>query len=137
MQGDVCRIVPTSEAVPASKTSFTLFSLLGDQLKGKEGTINTSSVKSKYVGLYFSAHWCPPCRGKWICSPKSAMSHSLTPSLSPPGFTPKLAEFYKAFQLNHADEFEIVFISSDKDQVRAASIHLPSILLHLPSTSII
>jgi len=45
------------------------------------------------VGLYFSAHWCPPCRG----------------------FTPKLAESYKELKAS-GKQFEIVFISSDKDE---------------------
>merc|ERR1712217_163727 len=45
----------------------------------------------KPIGLYFSAHWCPPCRG----------------------FTPKLAEFYKD---GLKDKMEIVFVSSDRDQ---------------------
>jgi len=44
------------------------------------------------VMIYFSAHWCPPCRG----------------------FTPQLATYYKS----HKDKFnfETVFVSSDKDQ---------------------
>jgi nucleoredoxin len=45
----------------------------------------------KAIGLYFSAHWCPPCRG----------------------FTPKLAEFYKD---GLKDKMEIFFVSSDRDQ---------------------
>jgi len=53
-----------------------------------------SSVK--IVGIYFSAHWCPPCRG----------------------FTPKLAEFYKREKAGpKGAEFEIVFVSSDRDLV--------------------
>jgi len=45
----------------------------------------------KAIGLYFSAHWCPPCRG----------------------FTPKLAEFYTK---GLKDKMEIFFVSSDRDQ---------------------
>lgn len=69
-------------------------SLLGDNLMGKSGEVKTENIggEGKTVGLYFSAHWCPPCRG----------------------FTPKLAEFYKKY---HKDKnFEIVFVSSDKDE---------------------
>lgn len=45
----------------------------------------------KYVALYFSAHWCPPCRA----------------------FTPKLVEWYKGFKATHPD-FELVFVSADR-----------------------
>ena len=44
------------------------------------------------LARYFSAHWCPPCRG----------------------FTPKLAEWY-AKDLS-AKGLQVVFVSSDKDQ---------------------
>jgi nucleoredoxin len=47
----------------------------------------------KYTALYFSAHWCPPCRM----------------------FTPKLVEWYKDFKAKHPD-FELVFVSSDRDE---------------------
>jgi len=45
----------------------------------------------RYIGLYFSAHWCPPCKA----------------------FTPKLAGWYNA---GLKDRMEIVFISSDSDE---------------------
>merc|ERR1712151_987045 len=45
----------------------------------------------KPIGLYFSAHWCPPCRG----------------------FTPKLADFYES---GLKEKMEIVFVSSDRDE---------------------
>jgi nucleoredoxin len=41
--------------------------------------------------IYFSAHWCPPCRA----------------------FTPKLVSFYKENKAAHADKFDIVFVSRD------------------------
>lgn len=47
----------------------------------------------KYVALYYSAHWCPPCRM----------------------FTPKLVEWYNGFKASHPD-FELVFVSSDRDE---------------------
>merc|ERR1712187_446624 len=68
--------------------------IFGDSLLTKEGLKPTEEVLSgkSAVGVYFSAHWCPPCRG----------------------FTPKLAEMYsKTFK---AKGFEVVFVSSDKDQ---------------------
>jgi len=82
----------------------TLKSSLGSKLnrKNKDGTITEvatdDALKGKNVALYFSAHWCPPCRG----------------------FTPKLAELYKKMRAQVAagkrkDDFEFVFVSSDRD----------------------
>jgi len=71
-----------------------LVELLGDKLQSGKETVNTAdAVKGKVaIGLYFSAHWCPPCRG----------------------FTPKLAEWYtKSYK---AKGLEIVFVSSDRDE---------------------
>lgn len=70
-----------------------LSDIIGTQLLNKDSKVEVESLKGKVVGLYFSAHWCPPCRG----------------------FTPKLAEQYKALQAA-GKPFEIVFISSDKSQ---------------------
>jgi nucleoredoxin len=73
-----------------------LETLLGTELvdgRGQKVAVKTLSGNDKVVGLYFSAHWCPPCRG----------------------FTPKLAEFYVATKASHGDKLEIVFISSDRD----------------------
>jgi len=67
--------------------------LFGDVLLTKDGEKATSEVlKGKVVGIYFSAHWCPPCRG----------------------FTPKLAEWYKKDLQGKG--LEVVFVSSDKDE---------------------
>jgi len=71
-------VPPTKEEKAASALK-----LLGPELLEKAG--------GKPMGLYFSAHWCPPCRG----------------------FTPKLADFYN-FGLK--EKMEIIFVSSDKDQ---------------------
>ena len=54
-----------------------------------------ADIKShKFVGLYFSAHWCPPCRG----------------------FTPVLAQAYNDIKTEHPNALEIIFVSSDQDQ---------------------
>jgi nucleoredoxin len=82
---------PTGEEIPWKAKSFDeIFS--GAKLVGSDGTdCLGSSLKGKVFGLYFSAHWCPPCRG----------------------FTPKLAEWYTKDLKGKG--FEIVFISSDRD----------------------
>jgi nucleoredoxin len=74
--------------------SASIVELLGATLQGENGqTSTTDALAGKgAVALYFSAHWCPPCRG----------------------FTPKLAEFYKKDL--KAKGLEVVFVSSDKDE---------------------
>ena len=69
--------------------------LFGDTLqKGKETVATSSALDGKTaVGIYFSAHWCGPCRG----------------------FTPKLAEAYKGL-VAAGKSLEIVFVSSDRDE---------------------
>ena len=70
-------------------------SLFGEKLQTKDGLQDTSQVLAGKgnVGIYFSAHWCPPCRG----------------------FTPKLAESYLEMKAA-GKKWEIVFASSDQDQ---------------------
>lgn len=63
-----------------------------DEIKG-DLTGPAVEGSPKYTALYFSAHWCPPCRM----------------------FTPKLVEWYKEFKAKHPD-FELVFVSGDRDQ---------------------
>jgi len=48
-----------------------------------------AALKEKVVALYFSAHWCPPCRM----------------------FTPVLKDFYEELS---GQPFEIVFVSFDR-----------------------
>jgi len=70
--------------------------LLGTTLTGAQGAEKSTSDAlsgKEVVGLYFSAHWCPPCRG----------------------FTPKLAEAYKGLVAGNKP-IEIVFVSSDRDE---------------------
>ena len=65
-----------------------------EKVNSKNGQQQLSELLSgadlKYVGIYFSAHWCPPCRN----------------------FTPVLAEFYNAVNQN-GKIFEVIFVSSD------------------------
>jgi nucleoredoxin len=69
-------------------------------LRGKLVTFQNGSLKGyddaklagkKYFGIYYSAHWCAPCRE----------------------FTPKLVAYYQQIAAQHP-EVEIVFVSSDQ-----------------------
>ncbi|CAM9984403.1 unnamed protein product [Sphacelaria rigidula] len=58
-------------------------------MRGKE------VIQGKTLALYFSAHWCPPCRA----------------------FTPHLVKTYKAIkQRAGGSDVEFIFVSSDKEQ---------------------
>lgn len=73
----------------------------GTIIRNKAGAlVAPSSLDGKVFGIYFSAHWCPPCRG----------------------FTPVLAEKYLEI-VTAGKPFEIVFVSSDKDAASAAGYY--------------
>lgn len=67
----------------------------GDLVSWKNGSLvrfdDEPLAKKKLIALYFSAHWCGPCRK----------------------FTPQLVEFYNRVAPQHP-EFEIVFVSDDR-----------------------
>merc|ERR1711865_348439 len=70
----------------------TMFGATG--LQSKDNNLNASVLSdADCVGVYFSAHWCPPCRG----------------------FTPQLASIYQSLK-SAGKKFEVVFVSSDQDQ---------------------
>jgi nucleoredoxin len=69
----------------------------GKLVKAKNGKFSSASKADldgvKYVAVYYSAHWCPPCRA----------------------FTPKLAEAYREIKAKRPD-FELIFVSSDRSE---------------------
>ena len=83
---------PTGKDFPWKPPSF--WDALGDEfLSGADGeTVEVDEIKGegKVIGLYFSAHWCPPCRG----------------------FTPQLVKAYKEHL--KAKNLEVIFVSSDR-----------------------
>jgi len=89
-------------------TDFT--KVFGNKLLKGEAEVNTTEALAGLdaIGIYFSAHWCPPCKA----------------------FTPKLAEAYKKLQ-DAGKKFEIVFVSSDKteDQFKSYFAEMPWIAL--------
>jgi nucleoredoxin len=64
----------------------------GDQLQA----VSKASLQGKMLGLYFSAHWCPPCQQ----------------------FTPLLAAKYTEL-VAAGRPFDIVFVSSDRSEAEA------------------
>ncbi len=75
--------------------------------------VSLDSLKGKLVAIYFSAHWCPPCKA----------------------FTPKLV----AFRDKNSAEVEVVFVSFDKSQAEKdtymteAQMRWPTVPFHSKS----
>eukprot|EP00548_Thalassiothrix_antarctica_P001050 CAMPEP_0194134506 /NCGR_PEP_ID=MMETSP0152-20130528/4592_1 /TAXON_ID=1049557 /ORGANISM="Thalassiothrix antarctica, Strain L6-D1" /LENGTH=217 /DNA_ID=CAMNT_0038830289 /DNA_START=32 /DNA_END=688 /DNA_ORIENTATION=- len=73
-----------------------LMELLGESFLDSDGTtpvdLETAMDGADLVGVYFSAHWCGPCKK----------------------FTPKLVTFYEMLKENDK-KFPIIFGSSDSD----------------------
>ncbi|KAL1539357.1 protein-disulfide reductase [Salvia divinorum] len=86
------------EIEKAKREAQTLESILVsedcDFVLGKDGIkVPVSDLVGRTVLLYFSAHWCPPCRA----------------------FLPALVQAYKDIK-GKGEAFEVIFISSDRDQ---------------------
>ncbi|HSI83645.1 MAG: thioredoxin-like domain-containing protein [Candidatus Methylacidiphilales bacterium] len=68
------------------------------RLNGNDiASIRKDETRVRYVLVYFSAHWCPPCRA----------------------FTPQLVSFYNAYKRKAREKnksFEVVFVSNDQDE---------------------
>jgi nucleoredoxin len=84
----------------AASRPFEARSVVADLVKGDLVYWNNGSLarfddeafgNKRLIALYFSAHWCGPCRK----------------------FTPQLVEYYSRVKAQHP-EFEIVFVSSDR-----------------------
>ncbi|GFP80097.1 probable nucleoredoxin 1, partial [Phtheirospermum japonicum] len=93
------RIEKLKEQEIEARRNQTLKSLLVSESRDYTFTnfpkiqIPVSDLVGKNILLYFSAHWCPPCRA----------------------FLPKLIQAYQ--EINKTDSpLEVIFISSDRDQ---------------------
>eukprot|EP00590_Aulacoseira_subarctica_P012074 CAMPEP_0172438622 /NCGR_PEP_ID=MMETSP1064-20121228/72896_1 /TAXON_ID=202472 /ORGANISM="Aulacoseira subarctica , Strain CCAP 1002/5" /LENGTH=986 /DNA_ID=CAMNT_0013187185 /DNA_START=497 /DNA_END=3457 /DNA_ORIENTATION=- len=85
--------------IPVNTTFFT--SLFG-QVLNRNSDSKTSSINvptqdalagKRLVALYFSEHWCPPCRS----------------------FTPMFSKFYSTLLATQPEALEVVFVSKEKD----------------------
>lgn len=82
-------------SAPAGPTNSIAPIVKGDLVSAKNGVVaaypDSAFEKKKLIALYFSAHWCGPCRQ----------------------FTPELVAFYNRVAAAHP-EFEVLFVSRDK-----------------------
>ena len=63
-------------------------------VRGRIDNLNEADFQAKeYYAIYYSAHWCPPCRK----------------------FTPQLVSFYNSYARKY-DNFEIIFVSNDRNE---------------------
>lgn len=92
---DIVGTDPTYENFPWPPKEFWTDVMGGKEFVTADDKIVTAeSLKSlDYIGFYFSAHWCPPCRG----------------------FTPVLAKWYEEYHTDSSN-FEIIFNSWDKTE---------------------
>ena len=77
-----------TEAAKKNLSSVMEDLIQGPLLNSNGKEVSKDVLAGKTIGIYFSAHWCPPCRG----------------------FTPKLVDFRDSNKKN----FEVVFVSSDR-----------------------
>jgi nucleoredoxin len=81
-------------AAPVPNEHAIMKAMHGKLVLCRDGVVSQSDdsvlENKKLIALYFSAHWCGPCRR----------------------FTPELVDFYNQVEPQHP-EFEIIFVSSD------------------------
>ncbi len=84
-----CWALTTFAEPLAPKISDSLVKITGDQFAPATDALSGKSI----IAVYYSAHWCPPCRA----------------------FTPKLVDFYNKFSAKNPN-FQLVFVSADHGQ---------------------
>ena len=102
---------PAASSQPAQGPWAAMFSEGLTDAQGK--AVSLDQLHGKVVGVYFSAHWCPPCRA----------------------FTPLLVKYRDA----HQGDFEVVFVSLDRsakdmqDYMTGQNMKWPSVPFNGPS----
>jgi thiol-disulfide isomerase/thioredoxin len=79
--------------VPPERNLLLTLAITPKLMRTDGSFVDAGSLGGKLIALYFSAHWCPPCRQ----------------------FTPKLVEFYRSMRAM-GKPFEVVFVSADQDE---------------------
>ncbi|XP_047473815.1 nucleoredoxin-like [Penaeus chinensis] len=75
--------------------------LAATSLVDPQGQVVTyDAIKDAYKGLYFSAHWCPPCKA----------------------FTPQLISVYEKIKKKEGN-FQMIFVSSDRSEESWRAYH--------------
>jgi nucleoredoxin len=82
---------PAGEGFPWVPKPFA--EMIGDKFQKGDAIVGKEAIAGKTLGIYFSAHWCPPCRG----------------------FTPELAKHYKTYK-EKGLPFEVIFCTGDRDE---------------------
>ena len=84
--------------------------LFGSEILTKEGPKPTAEALAgkTHIMVYFSAHWCPPCRG----------------------YTPELSKAYA--DSGKKDQTAVVFVSSDRDEAAFAEYYGEMSFMALP-----
>ena len=92
MKKVVVSLFALSMAVSSLFAEFDKETLFGKEVYDEKGEpIKAETLSADIYGIYFSAHWCPPCRA----------------------FSPTLVRAYK--KINRREKvFEVIFVSSDK-----------------------
>lgn len=92
----------------------SLIKSIGEKVLGHNGLVDLNDVcgPERVIGLYFSAHWCPPCRV----------------------FTPQLVALYKHLKENTKHQLEVIFVSSDTEEAAFHDYYSSMPWLALPFT---
>tara|TARA_Y100000588_G_scaffold62392_1_gene61815 strand:+ start:1352 stop:1882 length:531 start_codon:yes stop_codon:yes gene_type:complete len=80
-------LVPLIFFVASSLYAQTALDLIPDELVNANGEVHEAKLDGKFVGIYFSASWCPPCQF----------------------FSPELVKFRN----ENKEDFEVIYVSSD------------------------
>lgn len=88
-------VAPVKNVPNSPKPSRALVAMFGNDLvNAKSQKLDLSALTAAdKIGIYFSAHWCPPCRA----------------------FTPQLVKTYNSLKKD-GKSFEVVFVSSDRSE---------------------